>query len=304
MSLTPSSYMTSPDASFSDSVMPSGGYHNSHLATGFSAYGFQAPQSFMSPYGPDGGPQAIYGPPASYAVQPPYGDFYPATTGALTNQMASMALGGGVIYTEQRGIQIRAISQRASADQIRGMLREVTGPEAHLINSIEVPTEKDGKTRCLAFVHFATADLARRMARHLNGVEFKGRKLQVRLMKDGDAISGGDANNATLAGTAAGGSSSSSSRLHHRGSKHSSSHHHHQTNKDDRRRAERKDKATSTTSRSSAPLVVGGSVTAKSSSAVKDKGKDKDKHSGSKKSSVVIADGSSGGRRPSEGDKR
>lgn len=306
MSLPPASFMTSADTSFSHSVMPI--YDNS-LATGFSqpapllAYGFglgptpvQTTHSFMTyTTSPD-----IYNPAASYAVQPPYNDFYPPVTTALTDQMANMAIGGsssaaggGVIYTEQRGIQIRDISRRASGDQIRKMIREVAGPEASLVNAIEVPSDKDGNPRGLAFVHFGTADLARRMASHLNGVEFKGRKLQVRLMKDGEAIFGGGGGG-SMASTG-----TPSALKPHRGSKH----HHHPSSKDDKRRSERMPSSSGSGSGSvsksppsssggkNAPLVVGGSVTAKSASATSSSTKDK-----GKRSSVIIADGSSCGR--------
>lgn len=308
MSLSPSSFMTSPDTSFTHSGMP--GYDN-HLATGFSqpaplsTYGFglgpnpiHAPQSFMTyATSPD-----IYNPATSYAVQPPYSDFYTPVTATLTNQMANMAIGGspaggsGVIYTEQRGIQIRDISRRASGDQIRKMIREVAGPEVSLVNAIEIPSDKDGNPRGLAFVHFSTADLARRMARHLNGVEFKGRKLQVRLMKDGEAIFGGGGGGGSVASLGAASPSKPS-----RGSKH----HHSQSSKDEKRRADRKDKTggsgTGTGSASKdpllalssgndAPLVVGGSTTAKSTSSSSSSPSSKGR---GKKSSVVIADGSS-----------
>lgn len=306
MSLSPSSFMTSPDTSFSHSGMP--GYDN-HFATGYSqpsplsTYSFglgpspiHAAQSFMT-YTTSPG---IYNQAASYAAQSAYSDFYPPVTATLANQMANMAIsgspagGGGVVFTEQRGIQIRDISRRASGDQIRKMIYEVAGPEVGLVNAIEIPSDKDGNPRGLAFVHSGTADLARRMAKHLNGVEFKGRKLQVRLMKDGEPIFG-SGGGGTVVST--GGATPSKP---HRGSKH---HHHSQSSKDDKRRAERKDKtggsgsssgsASKSSSYSSfeakdAPLVVGGSVTPRpaSSSSRSPKGK-------SKKSSVVIADGSS-----------
>lgn len=239
----------------------------------------------------------------SYAVQAPYKDYYPPVTTSLTNQMANMTIGGSptgaVIYTEQRGIQIRDISRRASAEQIRKMLREVTGPEVNLISDIQIPSDKDGNPRGLAFVRFHTADLAKRMERHLHGVEFKGRKLQVRLMKDGEAIYG-----------SGGGSSVASSSKPHRGTKH-----HHQSSKEDSsRRAERRDrgrpeKASSSStssppsSSSKAPLVVGGTPVVKSTASTSSSSKDESKEGHSKNSSVVIADGSSG-RRHSDADRR
>lgn len=305
MSLPPANFMASADTSFAHSVMPI--YDNS-LATGFAqpapllAYGFglgpnpvQTSQSFVTyTTSPD-----VYNPATSYAVQPPYNDFYPPATTTLTDQMANMDIGGnssagagggGVIYTEQRGIQIRDISRRASGDQIRKMIREVAGPEVSLVNAIEVPYDKDGNPRGLAFVHFGTADLARRMASHLNGVEFKGRKLQVRLMKDGEAIIGGSGGGSMASTSAA------STLKPHRGSKH----HHNPSSKDDKRRSERisgsgsgsASKSPPSSSRGkNVPLVVGGSVTAKSASATPSSTKDK-----GKRSSVIIADGSSCGR--------
>lgn len=304
MSLSPSSFMTSADTSFSHSGMP--GYDN-HLAMGFSqptplsTYGFgmgsypiHAPQSLMT-YATSPG---IYNQATSYAVQPPFNDFYPPVTTTLTHQMANMAIGGaagggGVVYTEQRGIQIRDISRRASGDQIRKMIYEVAGPEVSLVNAIEIPSDKDGNPRGLAFVHSSTADLARRMAKHLNGIEFKGRKLQVRLMKEGEAIFDSGGSGSFVASTGA-----ASLSKPHRGSKH---HHHSQSSKDDKRRAERKDKTggssagTGSASKGfpplssrgkDAPMVVGGSVTAKPASSSSRSPK------GNSKKSVVIADGS------------
>lgn len=211
----------------------------------------------------------------------------------------------GVIYTEQRGIQIRNISQRASKEQVHKMIAQATGPESHLIHSIEVPADKDGNSRRLAFVHYRNASLARRMAGHLDGVEFMGRKLQVRLMKDGDAILGNTS-------SAASSSSSSQSSKTHRSSKQ-------QYCSSSRRDDKRKDKygpssaISSKTSppskKSNTPLVVGGSIPTSSSN---DKGKGKGKEvsssssvagGGKKTSGVVIVDGSSG-RRPSHSERR
>lgn len=299
--------MSSPDTPFAHSGMS--GYDN-QFATGFSqpaplsTYGFglgpntiHAPQSFMAYTTPSD----MFNPAAAlYAVQPPYSDYYPPVTAALTNQMASMTIGGspagggGVIFTEQRGIQIRDIPRRTSSDQIRKMIREVAGSEVSLVNAIEIPSDQDGNPRGLAFVHFGSADLARRMARHLNGVEFKGRKLQVRLMKDGEAIFDSGGSGGVVSVASAGSANLSKS---HRGSKHHHHHHHHhsQSSKDDRRRTERIDKSsgpgagtgTNNTSRSSRPSS-GGSDGAKPSSSSSQSLKSK-----GKKSCVVIADGSS-----------
>lgn len=303
ISLPPSSFMACADVSFPHAVMP--GYDS--LPTGFSQpsplsmYGFgpchnpiQGPHLFMN-YPTSEGSQAIYSSPTSYAVQPPYHtEYYPRSATAITNQMANMAIGGGpiggVVYTEQRGIHLRDISRRASEEQIRRMIRDATGPEVNLINLVEVPLDKDRNPRGWASVHFHSADLARRMVERLHGYDFKGRKLQVRLMKEGEAINGSS-------GTAAAAGS-----RQHRSGKHQSS------RKDESRRTERKERergdktssnnsasktCTPSSSSKSTPLVVGGNLTAKSTIS---SSKEKDKH-GKRSSTVVIVDGSSGRRK-------
>lgn len=257
-----------------------------------------APPPFMSFQPSPCGPHAMCDPSNSFPIPPAcYNDFYPFPTVGINNQMANLALSesppGGIVYTEQRGIHIRQISRRTSEGEIRRMILEATGPEAGLINLIEAPLD-DNRTSCgWASVHFHSADLARRMVDRLNGAEFKGKTLQVRLLKEGEAINGG-----SCTGTAR----RSSTSRQHRGSRH-----HHR--KEDSKRSERKDrdrgeKATSTSSASegsgpsasskSVPLIVGTSLTAKlasSSSPSSCKAKEKQ---GRKSTAVIIADGSSG----------
>lgn len=253
----------------------------------------------------------MYNASAGYAVQPPtYTDYYPPSTTALTAQMSNMTLGshsgggGGVIYTEQRGVHIRDISRRASEDQIRKMIRDVTGPEASLIEMVKIPAQ-DGNPRGHAFIHCRSANLAKRLVDHLNGFEFKGRKLQARLMKEGEAIS---SSGSCVASTA---SPSPSSKPQRSSASSSSSKHHRHRKEDGSRRVEqrkerdsRPQKSTSRTVSSSlvsssssktVPLVVGGNLATASVPA----SSAKEKHG--KKSSVVIADGSSG-RRTSDAD--
>lgn len=223
----------------------------------------------------------------------------------MNNQMARLALAesppGGVIFTEQRGIHIREISRRTSEEELRRMVTEATGPEAGLIKLIDAPLDKNRNSSGWASVHFHSADLARRMVDRLNGAEFKGKTLQVRLMKEGEAIYYGPA------AAAASGSSRtpSSAKQHHRGSKH-----HHR--KEDGKKTERKERdhrgeKASTSERpapsaSGKPLVVGGSetnnLTATSATASSSSSKAKEKQGGSKKTSttIIIADGSSSGR--------
>lgn len=274
----------------------------------------------------------MYPTPISYAVQPP--DYYAPVSSNFTNQMAAMSLGSGhattapappgVIYTEQRGIQIRNVSQRASREQVQKMVVHATGgPDAAcLIHSIEVPVDKDGNSRRLAFVHYHSASVAHRMAQQLDGVEFMGRKLQVRLMKDADAIYGGGASAASSSSSAGRGgpSAAKASRSNaHKKSSYSASSSSSSSRKDDKNK--RKDKALpSKKSSHSTPLVVGGSVATSSSSSStsssaafsskdhKGKGKGKDAewdshNNGKKASGVVIADGSFG-RSLSDSEKR
>lgn len=218
----------------------------------------------------------------------------------MNYQMANLTLGesppGGIVYTEQRAIHIRRISRRASEDEIRRMVLEATGTENGLINLIEAPLDKHRNPIGWASVHFHSADLARRMVDRLNGVEFKGKTLEVRLMKEGEAINSG-----LVTVTATGPSSSR---------QHRSSRHHHRnedSQKPERKERGRGEKAGSTSASSasegpapsrsnkSAPLVVGGSLTAEparsSSSSSLSHGKEKQ---GKGTTAVIIADGSSG----------
>lgn len=336
MPMSPSSYMTSPGTSFSHgTVMPScdvltATYPQPNVpATTYGYYGsgVEAQQPF---YGyqtaPDRQP-ALYNQSASYAVQPiqPYSEYYPPlpppppphNMTVLTNQMADLAMGGvagtsgGVIYTEQRGIHIRELSRRASEDQVRRMICDAAAREASLINGVEVPLDREGSPRGYAIVHFRSADLARRMVARLHGVDFKGRKLQVRLLKEGEAVGVGGCGAVASAPTRGHG--------HGHGHGHRSGRHHHSSSvrRDEGRRAERRDrdkergpdrgdkKASSSSTSSSAskgmPLVVGGgfsggaeasSLVSSPSSSSKNKDKGKEKHGGNK-SAIVIADGSS-----------
>ncbi|KAI3394067.1 hypothetical protein diail_3242 [Diaporthe ilicicola] len=324
MPMSPSSYMTSPGASFSQgAIMPSydvraAAYPQRSLSTttyGFYGSGVEAQQPF---YGYPGAPdrrQATYNPSASYAVQPiqPYSEYYPPpppNMATLSNQLADLTMGdsggpgGGMVFTEQRGILIRELSRRASDEQVRRMICEAAGREASLINLVDVPLDKEGNPRGYAMVHFPTADLARRMTDRLHGADFKGRKLQVRLLKEGEAVEVGGCS-----------AVADPSRPHGHGHR-SSKHHSSSTRKDEGRRAERRDKergsdsrgekkaSSSSSSSKGAPLVVGGGLSAaeasssssssfsSSSSSSKSKDKGKEKH-GSKKTAVVIADGSS-----------
>lgn len=280
--------------------------------TSFCGYGpwsnpVQAPHPFMN-YPPSScGAQAMCDPSASFALQQPcYNGFYSFAAATMSSQMADLTLGepplGGIVYIEQRGIHIREISRRTSEEEIRGMVIDATGPEAGLIKLIEAPLDKNRTSRGWASVHFHSADLARRMVDRLNGVEFKGKTLQVKLMKEGDAINGGFTAVTTT------GTSGSRQR---RGSKH-----HHR--REDSKRAERKErdrggKANSISSTSDAsvpsassqsvPLVVGGRLTAESTSSSpssSSKGKEKQ---GERNTVVIIADGSSGrkSKKPTRG---
>lgn len=339
MPMSPSSYMTSPGASFSHgAIMPScdvltAAYPQQSVPTttyGYYGSGVEAQQPF---YGYQAAPDrqpALYNQSASYAVQPiqPYSEYYPPppppppphSMAVLTSQMADMTMGGaaatsgGVVYTEQRGIHIRELSRRASEEQVRRMICEAAGREASLINLVEVPLDKEGSPRGYAIAHFRSADLARRMVPRLHGVDFKGRKLQVRLLKEGEAVGVG-------VGGGCGAVASPPTRGHGGHGHRSGRHHSSSVRRDEGRRAERRDrdrerapdrgdKKVSSSSPSSTlssaskgmPLVVGGGLSGaeasslcsspSSSSKGKDKDKGKEKHGG-KRSAVVIADGSS-----------
>lgn len=222
----------------------------------------------------------------------------------MNNQMARLALAesplGGVIFTEQRGIHIREISRRTSEEELRRMVTEATGTEAGLIKLIDAPLDKNRNSSGWASVHFHSTDLARRMVDRLNGAEFKGKTLQVRLMKEGEAIYYGPA-----AAAATGSSRTpSSAKQHHRGSKH---HHRREDGKKTERKERDRGEKASTFERPAPsafgkPLVVGGSetnnLTATSATASSSSSKAKEKQGGGKKTSttVIIADGSSSGR--------
>ncbi|KAK7742120.1 hypothetical protein SLS53_004706 [Cytospora paraplurivora] len=324
--------MTSPDTSYSQTVMPSWNALASQPGS-MSGYGYSSGPTTQTVYGypaaPDKQP-SLYSHSASYAVQPvqPYGDYYPPpTTMSLTSQFASLAVdstrsaggasSGGIVYTEQRGIHIRDLPRRASEDQVRKLIRDAAGREAELINGIEVPLDKDRNPRGWAFVHFRSADLARRMVSMLDGVEFKGRKLQVRLLKEGEAICGGSCSGAVAGaakghrsakhGGGGGGSGSGSKKDQGNGRRR-------EKERGERSSAPSKASPPSSSSRSG-PLVVGsgtaGEASSSSSSSGKGKGKEKEKekererHGTSKgsKCPVVIADGSLG-RRRSVSDRR
>ncbi|ROW12329.1 hypothetical protein VMCG_00420 [Cytospora schulzeri] len=336
MSMSPSSYMATPDTVYSQTVMPSWNTLASQPDP-MSAYGYgSATQSYYNyPTVPDRQP-ALYDHSASYAVQPaqPYGEYSeyyaPPTTMSLTSQFANLAVGtgstgaggggghgGGVVYTEQRGIHIRDLSRRASEDQVRKMIREAAGREADLINGVEVPLDKDRNLRGWALVHFRSADLARRMVGVLNGVEFKGKRLEVRLLKEGETVGGGSSSSSGGGGVVAGPSSSSSSSRGHRSGKHGDRRDEggRRREKDRGERSSASSKSSPPSSSKSGPLVVGSGTMIAEASSSRDKGKgkgkekEKDKHggsgssSGSSKFSVVIADGSLG-RRRSISDKR
>ena len=333
MPMSPSSYMTSPGTSFSHgAMMPScdaltSSYPQPGLPT--TTYGYYGPvaRARQPFYGyqtaPDRQP-ALYNQSAAYAVQPvqPYSEFYPPpppppppSMAALNNQMANLTVGrgvgpsGGMVYTEQRGIHIRELSRRASEEQVRRMICEAAGREASLINAMDVPLDKEGSPRGYAIVYFRSADLARRMEARLHGADFKGKKLQVRLLEEGEVVGIGGC------GAVANPPARSHGHGHGHGHGHRSGRHHissSSSRRDEGRRAERRDrdkergpdrgekKVSSTSSASKGmPLVVDGGwpaaeasacSTPLSSSRGKDKGKEK--HSG-KKSAVVIADGSS-----------
>lgn len=314
MAMSSPSFITNPDTAYSQGHVA--GYDP--FPTGFSPptpYGYNTVQQpFVSTYPPSSdGTQGLYHASTGYAVQPPtYNDYYPPSTTALTAQMSNMTLGshsgggGGVIFTEQRGVHIRDISRRASEDQIRKMIRDVTGPEASLIEMVKIPAQ-DGNPRGHAFIHCRSANLAKRLVDHLNGYEFKGRKLQARLMKEGEAIS---SSGGCVASTT---SSPTFKPQRGSGSGGSSSKHHRHRKEDGRRVEQRKERDSrpqkntsravssslvSISSSKAVPLVVGGNLATASISA---SSSSKDKHG--KKSSVVIADGSSG-RRPSDADSQ
>ncbi|KAF3768344.1 hypothetical protein M406DRAFT_71397 [Cryphonectria parasitica EP155] len=124
-----------------------------------------------------------YNPGTLYAAHEPYSKYGSQAVAMQNSQMAAMDTSKtperGVIYTEQRGIQIRNLSSRATESQTREAVLNLIGSEASFISEIRIPLSREGKPRGLAFVHFQTAELAKRMVMLLNGFVFRGRKLQV-----------------------------------------------------------------------------------------------------------------------------
>jgi hypothetical protein len=318
MPRSPSSYVTRLGTSFSQrAMMPSCDVTSSYPQTSRPAteYGYHSPsaeaQQPLYDYQPASDRQ-----PTSYnqwAVQPvqPYGEVYPQpqpppppSMADLGNQMADLTMGhgvgpsGGVVFTEQRGIHIRELSRRASEEQIRRMICEAAGREASLINVVDVPLDKEGSPRGHAIVHFRSAALARRMETRLHGADFKGKKLQVRLLKEGEVVGIGCCNAVASPPTRSHGHG------HRSGRHYISSSRRDEGRRRDRDRegwiesVEKKVSSTSLTSQSMPLAVGGGRPVAEASSALtpssspKIKDREKDKHSG-KKSAVVIADGSS-----------
>ncbi|KAF3769941.1 hypothetical protein M406DRAFT_325421 [Cryphonectria parasitica EP155] len=314
-SMPSSSLMTSPDPSYAQAITTtydqfSAGFSYSppmslHSFGADPSSSLGAPASFLT-YAASLDVTQQYDPATSYPAQTPYSRYYPQAMTSLNSQMAAVAFvdespTGAGIYTEQRGIQIRNISNRASDSQIRRMVRDWTGPEANLISEICIPSAKEGKTRGLAFVRFHTADLAKRMETSLDGVEFRGRKLQVRLMKEGEVIYGSGEHCSPAAGSPKPPRKSRQPHQHQ---------HHHQPKTDDKRRDERKERIkpdrTSTSSSKTSPpspsssgdmpLVVGGGgngIPVQSAASTSAHCSSKGKGRRGKETSVVVADGSS-----------
>lgn len=316
------SYMATPDSVYTQAIMPSWNTLASQPDP-MSAYGYgSAAQAYYGyPAAPDRQP-AMYDHSASYAVQPaqPYGEYYaPPAAMSLAGPPAELPAGpaattaprpprplpaGGVVYTEQRGIHIRELPRRASEEQVRRMVREAAGREADMISLVEVPLDRDRNPRGWALAHFRTADLARRMVGVLDGAEFKGRRLEVRLLKEGEAV--GSSGGGGAAGAPAVPSSSSSSSRGHRSGRQHGDRREDGAKKREKDRGERgggSSKASPpVSSGKSGPLVVGSSTVSEASSSrdrgLKGKGKEKERHGGGSsgnncsKFSVVIADGS------------
>ena len=309
--MTPSNYVTSPDRSFAQAITP----RWEALASQPSAYDCSPVSATPSIYGASTAPDrqpALYNRPASYAVQPvqPYGEYYPPPIPmSLASQLANLTVGagstggagGGVVYTEQRGIHIRDLPRRASEDQVRKMIREAAGREAGLITGVDVPLDKDRSPRGWAHVHYHSADLARRMVSVMNGREFKGKKLQARLLKEGE----------TVGGVVGGGGGAAGSSKGHRSGKHSG-----RRDEEGKRRGKDRGERSSATKSSSQPSppvnpgppVIGDSTGLGSSSSGSSKDKDKEKGQGKEKHvskcAVVIANGSLGSRRKGDDSDR
>lgn len=294
-----SSHMASSGSYYSHSSAPSYdssvGYpqtsqpiHNySYAQDSSSYYGFAPPPTIQDQqqYAVQGYNNDFYPSESSYGHQPTasgMGDFsMPAYASTSPQQFGAV---GGVVYTEQRGIHIREISRRASDDQVRKMIRDAVGSDSDLITEIEVPLDKDRTPRGWATAHFRSAEMAQRMVRQLNRYEFKGRPLQVRLLKEGETI-----------GTSIGGGHQSSSQSSSRHNGSSSKHHHSSSSRKDDGRKDRGHKE-KTVAPNTHAKASGSSLFSSTSSSSKDKGKGKEKDSGStsSKKAVVIADGSSG----------
>ncbi|KAJ9154762.1 hypothetical protein NKR23_g2437 [Pleurostoma richardsiae] len=185
-------YQQPPTATSYDSNIPYG------MQSAYSQAPPQVPQysyvqspSFVN-YTPQ--PTNLYqGGAYQYAPQG-YGDYYSTTSGAAGSSsvpsQGSLASPPGLIYTEQRGIHIREISRRAAVADVHSMIVNLAGDDAGNIVKMDIAV-KDKSPRGFATVGFTTLEVAQRMVARLNGFEFSGRKLQVRLLKEGEPVGDG-----------------------------------------------------------------------------------------------------------------
>ena len=99
-----------------------------------------------------------------------------------------------VVRTEARKIVITKLAHSVDEATLEALLRGVTlshsppGSECHVKAEIAYHTsgERKGERKDHAFSVFQTAALARRAIRALNGYEFHGRRITVKLAKEGE----------------------------------------------------------------------------------------------------------------------
>jgi hypothetical protein len=183
------------------------------------------------------------------------------------------------VYTEQRRIIIRQLERRSlSRQQIHTLIRDHVGPDASDdILEMDIPRDGENATKGFAFVLFGSSDTAKRAVSSLDGLDFKGRTLEVRPTVEGVSVS-----------------EAASASVTSRPFQHPSRHRKDQ-NKEDVEE-DRKGKGKSTHSRASSSRA-GPSFSSTAGRPPPEK--DGDKNKGSKKEAIVIVDGRSG-RKPDD----
>ena len=188
-------YMRSPDQHYTYPGSPSydvpASYSQAPPTSMPTSFSYAQTSSYYGYSSPPSAEQYSYGTTGGSGVG---GDYYASYKDPPGMQrpppgLASTAPPGGHVRTEQRGVHIREISRRVTQTAVEKMLRDTAGSnDASLIIDIKVPLDKDHNPKGWATVMFSSGDAAQRMVGRLNKVEFKGRKLQAKILKEGETV--------------------------------------------------------------------------------------------------------------------